>query len=71
MGQLADDFFDDEREIEDMISEAEANASNAWEDNFVEGLRDKFDQYGIRMYLSDKQHEILERIASGENRPSR
>lgn len=50
-------------DFEDLLSEAESKARGAWEENFTEDMRDKFDEYGDRMYLSDRQEEILKRIA--------
>jgi len=47
----------------DLLDEAKDNASGSWEENFVDDLRDKFEAYGDRMYLSEKQEEILQRIA--------
>lgn len=55
-----------EIEFSDLLDEAENNAANAWEENFVSDLRGKFNEYGIRMFLSESQQEHLERIASGE-----
>lgn len=60
------DLYDDS-EFEDLLSEAEANTANGWEEDFVTGIREKWDQYGRRMFLSDKQDEILKRIANDES----
>ena len=50
-------------DMEDALQQASANAKTPWEDNFVEGLQDKFESYGDDMFLSEKQAEILCRIA--------
>lgn len=50
-------------DFESLLREAESNARGSWEENFVDDLRDKFDEYGDNMYLSDKQEEVLHRIA--------
>jgi len=55
-----------EQEFLDLLDEAEANAKNTWEETFVSDMRDKFDEYNVRMFLSDKQDEILNRIANDE-----
>lgn len=55
-----------ELEFSDLLDEAEKNAANSWEENFVSDLRAKFNEYGIRMFLSESQQEHLERIANGE-----
>lgn len=53
-------------EFEELIDDAEMNAANDWEEQFVSDIKAKFEDYGIRMFVSDKQREILERIANGE-----
>ena len=47
----------------DLLGSAELNARNAWEEEFVEGLSGKYEQWGDEMFLSEKQMEILCRIA--------
>ena len=56
------DMFDSKTEFEDLLSEAESQAESAWEMDFVDGLRDRFTAYGEKMYLTEKQEEILRRI---------
>lgn len=67
MSQKAKDVFDCESDLEDLIDEADGNAVGYWEEEFVSDMRDKFDEYGLRMFMSDKQKDILDRIASGES----
>lgn len=62
--QVQDEYEDDE--FESLLSDAEMNAANDWEEKFVADLKDKFEQYGRRMYLSETQREHLERIAGDE-----
>ena len=50
-------------DIEDVLGSAELNARNSWEEEFVEGLADKYAQWGDDMFISEKQIEILCRIA--------
>ena len=50
-------------DFEDLLSEAESNAKGSWEENFVEEARTRFNEYDDRMFLSEKQEEILKRIA--------
>lgn len=57
--QVADLDYD----FEDLLAEAENNAKGSWEEEFCDGIRDKFDEYGDKMYLSERQEEILQRIA--------
>lgn len=64
MSQVQDIYQDDE--FEELLEDARMNAANDWEEQFVADLKDKFDEYGSRMFLSDAQQEHLERIASDE-----
>ena len=56
----------DETEFQDILDSADENASGAWEQSFVSDMQEKFDEYGLSMFISDKQQEIIERIANGE-----
>lgn len=47
----------------DLLDEAEDEAKGSWEENFVSDVRDKFESYGDRMFISEKQEVILQRIA--------
>lgn len=40
-----------------------ASPRNDWETEFLDGLLEKYEQYGDDMYLSEKQADILKRIA--------
>lgn len=55
-----------EFDFEDVLTSAEARAKGMWEEEFVEGLRTKFTDYGERMFLSERQAETLLRIAGEE-----
>jgi hypothetical protein len=57
------DLFDDIDEFETLLSDAEAGADSDWETDFVDDVRNRYDEHGERMYLSERQLEILERIA--------
>lgn len=35
---------------------------NNWEKGFLEGIRDKFDSYGKRMLVSEKQLNCLQKV---------
>ena len=56
-------LFDDASEFDELLADAENNATSDWDMNFVDDLRNRYDKYGERMYLSERQLEILERIA--------
>lgn len=61
--QTITDLFDDASEFDELLADAENNATSDWDMNFVDDLRNRYDKYGERMYLSERQLEILERIA--------
>lgn len=63
-GKVQDNYTHDE--FQELIDDAEMNAANDWEEQFVADISNKFEEYGIRMFISEKQREILERIANGE-----
>ena len=47
----------------DVLEAAEANAKNDFEMDFVAEMVERFDQYEDRMFISDKQWELLAKIA--------
>lgn len=57
------DFYEDEEEFDRQLDDASGNAANNRESEFIRGLRDKFEEYGRRMFLSESQQAWLERIA--------
>lgn len=61
--QTITDLFDDASEFDELLADAENNATSDWDMNFVDDLRNRYDKYGERMYLSERQLEILRRIA--------
>ncbi len=53
-------------DFEDILDSAESYAKNDWEEQFVSDLRDKYEEWGDEMFLSDRQADILLRIAKVE-----
>ncbi len=53
-------------DFEDLLDAAESNAVSGWDMDFTADLRNRHDQYGDRMYITDRQLEQLERIAEGK-----
>lgn len=49
-----------------LLEQAEERNLNAWEKEFIGQLRERYDQYGTRVKVSEKQMGILQKIASGE-----
>ena len=56
----------DHDEFDGLLDSARMNAANGWEESFVSDMQAKFEEYGVRMYISEKQKEHLERIAGDE-----
>jgi hypothetical protein len=50
-------------DFDDILDQAEANANSDWEMNFTADMREKYEDYGGEMFVSEKQLEHLERIA--------
>lgn len=65
MSQKAQELYS-ESDFEELLDDAESNAANDWETQFVDDLKAKYEQFGRRMYLSPAQQEALERIANDE-----
>lgn len=57
------DKFSHESEFKRVLDYAEGNASNDFEIEFVASVAEKFASYGMNMFFSEKQEEILDRIA--------
>jgi hypothetical protein len=57
------ELFENSKEFESVLSSAEGNAKNEWEENFVTDLQDRYARYGMKMYLTDPQLEKLHGIA--------
>ncbi len=65
MSQRVQDIYK-ETEFEELLEDARMNAANDWEESFVADMKDRYTQYGRRMFISDAQKEHLERIANDE-----
>lgn len=61
-------FPDDPEAYAVLLEEAAANLSGDWEQDFVGGLRTRYEKWGAEAYVSDKQLQILRRIASGDEK---
>lgn len=53
-------------DFESMLDDAEINAANDWEEEFVAAMKERYAQFGKRMYISAAQRSHLERIADDE-----
>ena len=65
MGQRVQDLYKDS-EFEELIEDARMNAANDWEESFVADMKDRYAEFGRRMFISDAQKDHLERIANDE-----
>lgn len=62
--KIADFYGSEEVDFQALLQDALANCEKDNESIFVGGLIDKFEQYGMNMYLSDKQNKWLRSIAN-------
>ena len=53
-------------EFDELLDEADNNSDGTWEENFVMDIHDRYEEHGMKMFLSVKQNEILSRIANGD-----
>lgn len=56
------DAFPDLADFEQLLSDAESQATTEKEQEFVGDINAKYEKYGPGMYLTEKQREWLERI---------
>lgn len=62
MNRVVQDVYS-EQEFEDLLEAAEENAKSAWEQDFVTDMRDRYDIYNLRLFLTEKQEEALVELA--------
>ena len=65
MSDIVQDHYTED-DFESLLDDAESNAANDWEEEFVAYMKARFQQYGKRMYISSAQRARLERIADDE-----
>lgn len=65
MSQRVQDLYK-ETEFEELLEDARMNAANDWEESFVADMKDRYTQYGRRMFISDAQKDQIERIANDD-----
>jgi hypothetical protein len=52
-----------ETDFDQLLRDAELNANPEWEADFVAGLRRQYERWGDRMYISERQLEVLRGMA--------
>lgn len=63
---VEDWFGDDSPKYEELLSAASDMASDDWMKEFVNQQQERYNKYGLKAGLSEKQKNMLEKIASGE-----
>ena len=58
----AEDYDD----FEELLEQAELNAKNNYEMGFCSDMRDKYDGYKEETFISEKQYDLLFKIANGK-----
>ena len=56
----------DTSSISYLLESANARELNEWESEFIGSLQERFNKYGDRIKMSEKQMETLTKIATGE-----
>lgn len=57
------DFESDERAVELLFKEAAQKAKNDFEINFVREQHERYEEYGMGSFMSQKQYDILIKVA--------
>ncbi len=60
------DLYDSTDDFESDLEDARMQARSDWDEQFVKDMKERYEQYGERMYLSEAQHEQLLRIGGNE-----
>lgn len=58
-----------DNDFNELLDDAESNSQNDWEIDFVSSIKERYEKYGGRMFLSDPQQTKLENIAN-DTRPT-
>lgn len=66
MSDTVQDHYTDD-DFEGLLDDAESNAANDWEEQFVADMKSRYQQYGKRMFITTAQRSHLERIADDES----
>lgn len=53
----------EQKEFEDLLFQAEQRAKSPWEVDFTHDLMARFSQYGMEMYITDRQVSKLRELA--------
>lgn len=61
-----EDFITDDDEFEELLDLAMANARSDRAEEFCSDLEEKFEKYGLKMFMSQSQWNWLERLADDD-----
>lgn len=64
MSSIVSDFYKDQDDFEIVLDSASMSAKNSREVEFVESISEKYEGYGMDMFMSDLQHKWLEDLAA-------
>ena len=67
MNTRVENWYDSQKDFDEVLEAAEENAMNHTETLFVDELRQTVDQYGMRAFLSESQNTWLRDIAQVSN----
>lgn len=68
MGDQVKDRYKKLVDFEEVLASARMNAANDWEENFVADIAERYKMHSGRMFLTEKQNDTLNKIASDEDR---
>jgi hypothetical protein len=57
------EYVDSIEEFEDILDQADGNASSGWDMDFISSLRERLDKWGERLFVTSEQWRHLARIA--------
>jgi len=57
------DFCDDGDEFQDLLDSAEDGAVSGRDHEFIDDILERWESYGLRMYISESQFAYLKRLA--------
>lgn len=55
-----------EKKLKQLLADADTNAVQEWDRNFITDMQSRYKSYGMGMHLSTLQRHHLERIANQE-----
>lgn len=66
MSATLSDFYPDEQKFKRTLQAAEMLAEGDWAERFVADIRDRYERYGNKMFMTEKQFSALENISEAK-----